>query len=105
MLIVQRKASTSDLGIDNEKKELPWKQITASSFKDNDTQPHMARLNNPFYFRAWCSKLPAENQWLQFDLGHTMIVTGIVTQAKGGPEPQWLKLYKVKCEYKYIFDC
>ena len=87
--------SPSDLGIAIESKEIPDNQITASSYYSSNHAPRMGRLNYPLGAHAWCATSIDTNQWLKFDLGHTMLVTGIVTQSKGNGNPQWVTAYKV----------
>ena len=41
--------------------------FTASSFLDNDSRPHAARLNSSS--GAWCSNVSDKQQYLQIDLG------------------------------------
>ncbi|KAK3746636.1 hypothetical protein QZH41_012843, partial [Actinostola sp. cb2023] len=88
-------ATPADLGINIESKEIPDNQITASTYFDSNHAPHMGRLNYPFGAHAWCAANKDTNQWLKFDLGYTMLVTGIVTQSKGYGYPQWVTTYKI----------
>ncbi|KAK3743988.1 hypothetical protein QZH41_010800, partial [Actinostola sp. cb2023] len=87
--------SPSDLGITIESKEIPDNQITASSYYTSNHAPRMGRLNYPFGAHAWCAKDKDTNQWLKFDLGHTMLVTGIVTQSAGNGAMVWVTVYKI----------
>ena len=86
-------ASPTDLGI--ESNEIPDNQITASSFVDHKHLSSFGRLNYPFKAHAWCADHKDANQWLKFDLGYTMLVTGVVTQSKGDGNAQWVTTYKV----------
>lgn len=88
-------ASPTDLGIDFTKKEIPDNQITASSYYDSYHRPEMGKLNYPYNVLAWCPKVVYGNHWLQFDLGHAMLVTSIVTQGRGDAYSKWLTKYKV----------
>ncbi|KAK3732362.1 hypothetical protein QZH41_018733 [Actinostola sp. cb2023] len=89
------RASPTDLGIDFTKKEIPDKQITASSYHTSSHRPEMGRLNYPFNFLSWCPKDLYGNHWLQFDFGHAMLVTSIVTQGRGDADRRWLTEYKI----------
>jgi len=92
-------ASPSDLGIAfGSPIEVPNSQITASSAYNVDHASYYGRLNNPLAFAAaWCALHTNTNQWLMFDLGHTMLVTGVVTTSRGNGVSNWVTTYKVHC--------
>ncbi|XP_020900433.1 uncharacterized protein LOC110239067, partial [Exaiptasia diaphana] len=91
------KASPADLGIDFERQEMPNSGLTASS-SWTGRQPYMARLNYPGIY-PWCSNHTNHNlrhEWLQFDFGCVMLVTGIVTQgARNGGTERKVTRYQV----------
>ena len=86
-------ASPTDLGI--ESNEIPDNHITASSFYTANHAPYVGRLNFPFKGLAWCAYHKDAHQWLKFDLGYTMLVTGVITQSIGLGHPNWVVTYKV----------
>jgi len=97
-------ASPSDLGIAfGSPIEVPDSQITASTIYNGNHASYHGRLNNPLAQAAWCSSVLNTNQWLMFDLGHTMLVTGVVTTSRGNGVTNWVTTYKVHCLYIYIF--
>jgi len=83
--------------------EIPDNQITASSALSNHDS-FKGRLNYHGSSYAWCAQTLDTNQWLQFNLGHTMLVTGIVTQSRGqaGYTTQMITAYKVHKKLHFI---
>ena len=76
--------------------EIPNSQMTSSSaLSEHDS--FQGRLNYHRLAYAWCAKVQDTNQWLQFNLGHTMLVMGIVTQSRGRAPytGQMITAYKV----------
>ncbi|KXJ09407.1 Coagulation factor VIII [Exaiptasia diaphana] len=97
----------ADLGIED--KEVQDSQLTASSEFDYQHATYMGRLNYQLGIAiSWTAKYMNTNQWFQFDLGHTMLVTGVVTQGRGsGDYIQYVKAYKylvnrIKTFHKYL---
>ncbi|XP_028517306.1 lactadherin, partial [Exaiptasia diaphana] len=86
----------ADLGIED--KEVQDSQLTASSEFDYQHATYMGRLNYQLGIAiSWTAKYMNTNQWFQFDLGHTMLVTGVVTQGRGsGDYIQYVKAYKIR---------
>jgi len=90
-------ASPSDLGIAfGSPIEVPDSQINASSSYGANFDSKYGRLNNPLANAAWCAYYREPNQWLMFDLGHTMLVTSVITISKGNGYQQWVISYKVQ---------
>ncbi|GLH01243.1 Neurexin-4 [Gryllus bimaculatus] len=75
----------------------PYTKVTASTHpswsRKTSCQPDNAEV---FGHRAWCPRHTDTHQWLQFDLGPPILVTGIVT--KGRPDTkrlQWVTAYTI----------
>ena len=48
------------------------------------------------YFLNICDQSLAEDQWLELDIGHPTLVTGLVTKGRGDSEKNhWVTKYKV----------
>jgi len=92
--IIHHTDTPVDLGMETQ--EIPDSRISVSSQLDSDHAYSMGRINNPLgTVCAWCSKVLDTNQWFQIDIGHTMLVTGVVTQPSGNGYQQWVTAYTV----------
>ncbi|XP_072033326.1 uncharacterized protein [Amphiura filiformis] len=73
-------------------------QITASSIFDSNHGATNARLNRPAQSGttgAWSALHTDANQWIQANLGHSMVVSGVKTQGRA-EHSQWVTQFKVQ---------
>jgi len=84
----------ADIGM--ETKEIPDSRISVTTEYYSNHVYYMGRIIYPMgLVCAWCAKALDTNQWFQIDIGHTMLVTGVVTQSRGNGYPMYIKSYKV----------
>ena len=74
----------------------PQFSVTASTELDNS---HMAEDSSLYGSSSWCSKGDASSpQYLQFDFGKVVTVSGIATQGDAGDD-KWVTKYAVSYGY------
>jgi hypothetical protein len=92
LIVLFLTASPAALGM--ESGEITNNQITASTYYNSDTPTHAAKLNYQLLQTCWAPRVN-NDQWLKIDFGHTMLVTGIVTQGRGNNVARWVTGYQV----------
>ncbi|XP_013415930.1 lactadherin-like [Lingula anatina] len=73
---------------------LPKKAITASS-SYSGFSPYGAKLNHTGHTAAWAAATSNKNQWLQFDLGTSRVITAVLTRGRD-IHNQWVTEYKLQ---------
>ncbi|KAL5015841.1 hypothetical protein ScPMuIL_005430 [Solemya velum] len=82
---------------------IPDELMTASSYWDNHTKPHRARLDTRNVpggqHGAWSAKKKNKWQWIQADFSTTKQIVGVVTKGRHGVSAsgtrQWVETFKI----------
>lgn len=83
----------------SDKRRITGDQMTASSQISSMYEARLGRLNNRAFpgvhMGAWCP-LNNTGQWLQIDLGHLHVVTGVATQGRNSTlEQMWVETFEL----------